>query len=1157
MNIREEIQALGQNFCVTAGAGAGKTTCLKDTYLGLLRQGLRPGQIVAITFTEKAAEELRQRVVRDVAELSRDDDSRDWRALLPQVEWAQLTTIHSFCASLLREFGVLLGLDPDFAVVDADEFAGLLEETIQDVLRLRLSRADRALGRLLAHYRGGIDGYLAQLYHALATDGLSPEQARAATHQAHEEALAAGQGLGESLAQVVDQMAAAQSAGQVNPKAKFAAKLAELLAIWPEAQAKLRRDPADREALLLLHGLVRGNWGKINSLRQEADRLIGQMLDLATLPLAAQLSDDILDILSEVAAKLATECQRRAWLSFDDLLLKARDLLRGQPQVLAELRARWQVLLVDEFQDVNPVQGELVSLLAGLGQEAEAGTLPRLMVVGDRKQSIYAFRGADVTVFAQAMRDFPGQGGRVAALKENFRSQPGLVEFYNRLFEQVFLDNDLAGHAPLAFVEFSGDDAQEPGRKAPPPAHALVEVLEVAGAGDGERLAAEAWRRLEAKDLARYLSRLLWEEKIPPGHIAVLFRRLTQIGVYEDALRQAGVPFYTMRGRGFYQCQEVADLLLALETILDPQNTLALAGFLRSPLVGLSDEALLALCYAEGSEGPSFRGLDRAAAEEAALPAWLGAEQAGRWQKALAIIKEFRPLARRLSPAELLENLLRATGIIPVLLAGPAGEQKTANLRKLLETARDPQGGLKGGVDDFVNGLKALAQAEPTDPQAPLLGEEAPVVRLMSVHQAKGLEFPVVILPDLSAGRRGGGGLPPPRGGVVGLKPRDPLTNTLLSTPVAKALADQQKAVEQAETARLFYVACTRAVERLTFLQTGQSQASGWAKWVEELVKPDPAARVISSQSLAQAPAAAQAGPAYAWPDYLPPDPGPEAAQGEALAQRVMSPPRLTPLENRVVRESVSGLEAWFACPRLYVFTRLLGLDTGSLPRKPGQKASEAAPPEFDPVALGSAVHQLLETADLWSGPAGLDSALAALPQELAQRARALAAGIWDTALAGMISELPPSHVLREQPFRLWLPPAPGAPGLEVMGELDMLLARPAPQPMAIVDYKVTHDMHPEHYRDQLGLYALALWSADREAPPPAAFLCYLREQGAELLELGFSAAELHDYQGKLIQAAKDIASLPLGVRPVDLPPGPGCTAQCALAGRGLCPERG
>ncbi|KMY67217.1 hypothetical protein AAU61_10045 [Desulfocarbo indianensis] len=1153
MNIREEIQALGQNFCVTAGAGAGKTTCLKDTYLGLLRQGLRPGQIVAITFTEKAAEELRQRVVRAVAELSQDDDSRDWRALLPQVEWAQLTTIHSFCASLLREFGVLLGLDPDFAVVDADEFAGLLEETIQDVLRLRLSRSDRALGRLLAHYRAGIEGYLAQLYQALATDGLSPEQARAATGRAHEEARREGPNLVDRLVLGIDELRAIHGEGKINAKKEYGKNIKELLETWPASHQALRNDFLDQTALNRLDRMTKGAWYAAKPARDIIRPAVDKLLGLAALPLATQLSDDILDILSEVAAKLATECQRRAWLSFDDLLLKARNLLRGQPQVLAELRARWRVLLVDEFQDVNPVQGELVSLLAGLGQAAQAGTLPRLMVVGDRKQSIYAFRGADVTVFAQAMRDFPGQGGRVAALKENFRSQPGLVEFYNRLFEQVFLDNDLAGHAPLAFVDFSGDDAQEPGRKALPPEHPLVEVLEVAGAGDGERLAAEVWRRLEAKALARYLSRLLWEEKIPPGQIAVLFRRLTQIGVYEDALRQAGVPFYTMRGRGFYQCQEVADLLLALETILDPQNTLALAGFLRSPLVGLSDEALLALCYAEG---PVYRGLDQAAAEQAALPAWLGAEQAGRWQKALGILKEFRPLARRLSPAELLENLLRATGIIPVLLAGPAGEQKTANLRKLLETARDPQGGLKGGVDDFVNGLKALAQAEPTDPQAPLLGEEAPVVRLMSVHQAKGLEFPVVILPDLSAGRRGGGGLPPPRGGVVGLKPRDPLTNKLLSTPVAKALADQQKAVEQAETARLFYVACTRARERLTFLRTGQSQASGWAKWVEDLVKPDPAACVISSQSLAQAPAAAQVGPAHAWPDYLPPEPGQEAARGAALAQRVMSPPRITPLENRVVRESVSGLEAWFACPRLYVFTRLLGLDTGSLPRKPGQKASDAAPPEFDPVALGSAVHQLLETADLWSGPAGLEPALAGLPQELAPPARALAGGIWNTALAGMISELPPSHVLREQPFRLWLPPAPGAPGLEVMGELDMLLVRPAPQPMAIVDYKVTHDMHPEHYRDQLGLYALALWSENQEAPPPAAFLCYLRQEGAELVELGFSAAELAEYQGKLIQAAKEIASLPLGVRPADLKPGPDC-AQCALAGRGLCPEAG
>ncbi len=1160
MDIRQNIRNLAHNFCVTAGAGAGKTTCLRDTYIGLLEQGIAPSQIVAITFTEKAAEEMRTRVVQAVAARAQEDPSRDWHALLPLVEWAPLSTIHSFCVSLLREFGVLLGLDPDFAVNDENEFGALLDEMIQDVVRGRLSQGDQALRRLLAHYPSQLGGYMGQVYRSLRTDGLSPDQAKLMTRQAHEEQSKAGVGLVDRIETGVSELQNICAKKNINRQKPYGKNINELIAKWSEFDEALRDDTSNKAIIKKLQELTKGGWHAAKPARDIIRPTVDQLHSLSYLPQAAQLSDDLIGLVAEVYEQVEQECRKRSWLSFDDLLLMARDLIKNHPPVLAELRERWRVLMVDEFQDVNPVQGELVRLLAGLDDHDPVPLPPRLMVVGDRKQSIYAFRGADVTVFAKTMHEFPQLGGEVAALKENFRSQPKLIVFFNRLFKEVFRDAELAENAPRAYVDFNQNDEQVSGREHPQPELAAVELVQVAGpnADETEKLSASHWRQLEAVTVASYLGRLINQGNVPAGKIAIILRRLTQVGVYEDALRHAGIGFYTVRGRGFYDCQEVTDLLLAMSSLLNPQDNLSLAGFLRSPMVGLSDEALLALTYPDGQ---AFRKLAQSIEDAAPLPDWLGAEQSSRWLKALDLFQGLGPMVRRMSPAELIECLLDVTSIVPVLMAAPSGDQKAANLRKLLETARDPQGALKGGVEGFVRGLKAMVETLPEDPQAPLLGEDAQVVRLMSVHQAKGLEFPVVILPDLNAGRRGGDSLPQPRGGLVGLKPRDPLTNKLISTPVSKQLTDYHAAVQEAETARLFYVACTRAEERLVFIQTQvgreQSKRKGWSKWVEEIVRHDPETRIVTSAELGDPPTVAGQGLALAWPECIPPEPGEMDSEGAAIVKRVLEPEPLALLENRVVRISVSGVENFFACPRLSIYTRNFGLDTAALSQRNARNSgAPRAEPHLDPVALGSAVHKALELADLSAGPEGLEPALAALQPDMAAAVHRLASGIWDTRLVQFMSNLPSSHFLKEQPFRLWLEPTPGAPGVEVMGELDFLIIRPDPEPPIIVDYKVTPHIDPEHYRDQLGLYALALWSGNPDGPPPRTCLCYLREAGAKLVELKFSPTELNAYRDKIIQAATEMASWPPDIRPSDLPPGRDC-AHCVLAGHGYCPDMG
>ncbi|MBI5521803.1 MAG: UvrD-helicase domain-containing protein [Desulfarculus sp.] len=1162
--MREQIAQLAQNFCVSAGAGAGKTTCLVATYLGLLagapgRAPLKPEQIVAITFTDKAAQEMRQRVMREVAQRARAGaPGPDWAGLLPRVEWAPISTIHSFCAALLREMGNHLGLDPEFAVLEAREFEALKQEVILGLLRARLQGQDERLARLLRVHplqgRGSLAELLARAQAELATQGVDAAQARQATAQAHAQALErVPQALAE-LGQVVGILRSGLASGEFNAKAGYGNKIKELAEFWHFAHKSLEENPGGPAALEQLGRILGGPWGKAKELKDQAQALHQELSALAAVPAAAAFCQDLLDLAAQVEASLEEELRRRAALSFDHLLLLALKLLRDHPPVLAELRGRWRALLVDEFQDVNPVQGRMVYLLAGLegpgpdtsARPAPAG--PLVLLVGDRKQSIYAFRGADVSVFSQAMERFGAGAGQVAFLDENYRSRPELIAFFNRLFPQVFAQKDHAGPAPGAYVDFGGGDQQVEGGQRADLAGPALEVLDCRALG-GEHTSLAAWRQLEAQALASHLRGLLAQGR-DPGEIVILFRRLTQVALYERALRAAGLDYYTVGGRGFYQCQEVGDLLLALRALLDPQDGLALAGLLRSPLVGLSDEALFCLCHPAGYD---YISLPQALAQGADLPPWLGAGQQARWRTAQDWLEGLRPLARRRQPAQLLECLVESTDLLPVWLGTWGGEQRAANLRKLIELARDPR--LSGaGVADFVRRLQEMVDQPPEDAQAALMGEEAPVVRLMTIHQAKGLEFQVVALADLAFRPRHAAPLLGP-GGVMGQKAPDPLGGPARPTALSQALLARQRAVEEAEAARLFYVAVTRARERLVFCLHGapDKDQGYWGRWARQHVLPDPLAQVISAQALDLDPGAAPAAPPL--PAAAEAGPGPQDRQAREIIEHCLRP---QPPALALVSESVSGLEDWLACPRRHFLTRRLGLDTAWL--APAGQGGGAGRGDPGAAALGSAVHRLLEITDLAQGPAGLERALAGLDlaKELAAQAHRLAAGWWDCGLPGLLAGAGPGQLAREQGFCLLLPGEHGGPDVELIGEFD-LLVRPLQGPALLVDYKVTPEIKPEKYLAQMAIYSLALWRGQAaQGPPPRAFLCYLAPSGARLVEVSLTPEQLERWQGRVLRAGRAMAALPAQARPQDLPAGEGCLPQaCALARAGLCAGAG
>ncbi len=349
------------------------------------------------------------------------------------------------------------------------------------------------------------------------------------------------------------------------------------------------------------------------------------------------------------------------------------------------------------------------------------------------------------------------------------------------------------------------------------------------------------------------------------------------------------------------------------------------------------------------------------------------------------------------------------------------------------------------------------------------------------------------------------------------------------------------KAVQEAEDARLFYVACTRTEERLLICLNGASRQGRWSKWTQALILQDPAVNLVDAADLSEAQAAPPQALARDWPGFLPPGPGEEQkAAARVLAQSLYRPPAKLGL----VRESVSGLENFFACPRLYLMTQRLALDTAALPGKSQSGGLARA------VELGSLVHHLLEVCDLKAGPTGLPEALATLQPdpELAKQALLLAKGLWDTELPGLLEKVPPQDLHRELSFNLLLAAENGGADLELIGELD-LAARLPGGGWLIADYKVSNKADPEPYHEQLGLYALALYKGQDDGPAPQAALCFLGSKGGVLKRLQFSPDDLAALEQRVRQAANDIAALGAVMDPFRLEPGPACAqGKCPLA---------
>lgn len=749
---RAAISATGHTLLV-ANAGTGKTTTIVQKILWLLgfdigdevsrvAEPCRLDEIAAITFTEKAAYDLKHKLREEIAE------REGGGALLWELEQASLGTIHSFCGQLLRDNALRLGIDPTFSVLDEQEARLRQDQLLRDVIIERLQADDEDVGELVRTYKL--------------------------------------EGMGEWGRGTLD---LARSAFR---DVRWRCEAYDLWCQGGEldvAELKRRYAMSDANDEVTL--------ARCRALYRIADRALKRWHE-------QQVRENIRD--------------------FDSLILDARDLLCSEAgeAALTGIRGRYRILIIDEFQDTDDAQRDIAYAIA------RHVPRPQLFLVGDPKQSIYRFRGANIAVWNEVQADF-AQERAPLTLTQNFRSDPRVIDFANAAsqvaIEQIGELVAAAGGSRVAYSQL------RPGRASEDTGHVEWRMPDGADAADK--------RTNGGLHLADRIHALVGKEDVVDpetgeprkcryADIAVLYRARTDLNRFQDELRRAGIPYYENSPAGLAERQEILDLLNLLRLLANPFDDLRAFAFLRSPFVGLRDEVLARIKFSD--LGGSFLTQARRYLKEGewfAAPEHALVSEVERvaLKDGLALFERATRLADRVPVDELLTEVLEASGYRNHLLLLPGYREALANIDAFVRVTEQFRDQSLGGF------LELWDDRDPTDPGIPLAqlySRADDVVTFSTIHAAKGLEWPVVFLINVDS------------------EIRDKSTNEYWSDPHygpvvcpkkdergarANLLMARNAAENVAEEARLMYVAVTRARDQLYLIGSAAKKLS-YATWL-------------------------------------------------------------------------------------------------------------------------------------------------------------------------------------------------------------------------------------------------------------------------------------------------------------------------------------
>ncbi|WP_304161765.1 UvrD-helicase domain-containing protein [Phascolarctobacterium succinatutens] len=1039
------INTIKSNVSLLAGAGSGKTYVLMKRFVQILRSDLsvNPTNIVAITFTRKAADEIKGRVRQAVSECveqaQTDLERLRWQEHLQKVESAPISTIHSLCSRILRDNPVETQLDPEFTILEDFEAQDFFKETLQQYLRKNI-KENAALRRLVQTY--GVNSFVNQvtalgdkLSELVREDNLAEPYLKA-----KEELPALQQKLFAAVREVIEAREA------LGAKTKGRQTLTEAAGLLDEMQKQLLAPEPDC-SLLDASGVVKVS-GKalpaeltnLKNLRQELNHVLLNAK-------GCDLVQDWLAVLQEFYACLSARKQENNVLFNDDLDLLAIEHLQKNEALRQKYQERYKYIMVDEFQDTNERQRQLIYLLCGNKLDGKNN----LFIVGDVKQSIYRFRHADVSVFNKVKEDIAQNAGQNLGMKTNFRSTQSIVESCNTAFCQLM-------NLPKEEICLEHHEGANTGG-------AKVCLMQVPYKSKDDELGAkeDKWQK-EAEAIAAYLQQELpkVEPQLRPGASkAVLLRAMTHCEILRQTLQGYGINCVVVKGKGFYEQQEVLDILNLLAALHNRYASLELAGALRSNYFGLDDATLTQLFWQTENDKPLWDVLQAVGSGELQLN--LQPEQQALAMHAAERLRSLRQAAALMALPELFAQLWDELKPEFVLSQQENGPSKLANVKKLRRLAQQYCQTKQASLAEWLQNVKDLRASSSKEPAATVQADDA--LQIMTIHNSKGLEFDLVILPQLDKSVKGDTAsikyLPGKEGeqGLLGIKVPDKEMQ-LQNSGVYELAKARDSELEEEESRRLLYVAMTRAQKQLLMVGTvaeeklpeaviGLPSAKGWWQQLQAVYEADwekresscPWVRLLCADALS--PAVEQ--------------------QGEQQ-QLALEPLALAPLPAYAACGrtcfTASALQTYLHCQRQYYYQQVL-----AVPELEQTVAGEQAH-ELPASVTGSIVHKALELYNGYNAEAVFAVALEKFaPGAAATQAKSM----FDAYIVSDLYKALPKKQKRELEFV-----QPLQQELAAEGVIDLLAFDEADN-MIIVDYKTGTPPEPDEvklgYAYQLALY--------------------------------------------------------------------------------------
>lgn len=855
---KSAISNIESNLPVTAGAGSGKTFVLTHRYFQILAERkANLDEILAITFTEKAANQMKEKIRNLIRRFAHETVSDEfppvrkpgfklpipeyWQSLLDTFDRAYISTIHGFCARLLRDSAIQSGLDPEFSVMDEQHVALHQPEIIRRTVFQLIQAENPAAAYLLRYYSpASIIHRLSRMiqqriqYQGIREFYLGNGNTQSVPVDTLYQQLVTL--FEEEAIPVLDQLSAHPGWEKIQEEIRSISPRDESDKFYPhwlslqEKMEQLHQSLSAVERANIWIALQedlkqkgrKSNWegGDFTEIKQDLYEFREEVLKpgLAHLAVfreedereAIHLAQALADLFHRTLERYQNWKRQHNFLDYDDLLIKAADVLKAYPAIRSHYARQFKQILVDEFQDTNPLQYELVRLLA-LEQTESA----KVCLVGDPKQSIYRFRGTEVSLFDQAKQELRR---KEVALQTSFRSLPSLLSWFDACFAPLMGNNeeDTGNLAPFEQHYLS----LQPNRSEQPPASGTVAVQLVEVNRQADDSSMESRIQVEAAHIADWLLRDLptitieadnTERPAAYGDVAILFRRTSYIKYYEYALQLAGIPYYTVAGKGFFQKPEIQDLLNILRGICHPTDEIAIVGSLRSTIFGISDEGLFWLA----ETGSSWQ--DILYSEDFRTPGNLPDSDDFVLRYARRLMAGWQRAKDRISPEELLESICTTTGYLGILGTQDNGSQHIRNVEQFLNLASEFGLSTHTSLDAFITYIETISEQSDTE-EATLYFGNQDAVQLLTIHKSKGLEFPVVILPNIDY--TGQNTLQkdfyPEFGLAVSWNdPRKSLEEQEIKPFLYQYIRGLERRQELAESKRLFYVACTRARDYL------------------------------------------------------------------------------------------------------------------------------------------------------------------------------------------------------------------------------------------------------------------------------------------------------------------------------------------------------